>query len=90
VNGAKQFISGAGLSNCEVDRETQNLCAKLAAGPTWALGRAKQLLNKADATPLELQLASERSAFVDCGATSDFAEGLQAFAARRAPAFRGA
>jgi enoyl-CoA hydratase/carnithine racemase len=47
-------------------------------------------LNKADMTPLELQLASERSAFVDCVATSDFVEGLQAFTARRAPAFRGA
>jgi len=73
----------------DLDRETGTLCAKLAAGPTWALGRAKQLMNKADMTPLELQLASERKAFVDCVATSDFAEGLRAFTERRAPSFRG-
>src|SRR5271154_1433928 len=53
----------------DLDRETGTLCAKLAAGPTWALGRAKQLMNKADMTPLELQLASKRKAFVDCVAT---------------------
>jgi enoyl-CoA hydratase/carnithine racemase len=47
-------------------------------------------MNKADMTPLELQLASERKAFVDCVATSDFAEGLRAFTERRAPSFRGA
>jgi 2-(1,2-epoxy-1,2-dihydrophenyl)acetyl-CoA isomerase len=74
----------------DLDRETETLCAKLAAGPTWALGRAKQLLNRADMTPLELQLASERKAFVDCVATNDFAEGLRAFIERRAPIFRGA
>jgi enoyl-CoA hydratase/carnithine racemase len=30
---------------------------KLAAGPIWALGRAKQLLTSAETTPLEMQLA---------------------------------
>ena len=62
----------------------------LPTGPTWALGRAKQLLRSAETTPLETQLALERSAFVECVATADFAEGLKAFVDRRRPTFIGA
>jgi 2-(1,2-epoxy-1,2-dihydrophenyl)acetyl-CoA isomerase len=63
---------------------------KRAAGPTWALGRAKQLLRSAETTPLETQLARERSAFVEGVATADFGEGLKAFVDRRPPTFVGA
>jgi 2-(1,2-epoxy-1,2-dihydrophenyl)acetyl-CoA isomerase len=63
---------------------------KRAAGPTWALGRAKQLLRSAETTPLETQFARERSAFVECVATADFGEGLKAFVDRRPPTFVGA
>jgi 2-(1,2-epoxy-1,2-dihydrophenyl)acetyl-CoA isomerase len=69
---------------------TTVLCGKLAAGPIWALGRAKQLLTSAETTPLEMQLARERSAFVECVATADFGEGLKAFVDRRPPTFAGA
>jgi 2-(1,2-epoxy-1,2-dihydrophenyl)acetyl-CoA isomerase len=72
-----------------LDEETRDLCAALANGPTLALGRAKQLLNQADVTPLEAQLSAERKAFVASAATDDFAEGLRALTARRSPAFRG-
>ena len=51
---------------------------------TWALGRAKRL-RSAETTPLETQLAHERSAFVECVATADFAEGLKAVVDRRRP-----
>jgi 2-(1,2-epoxy-1,2-dihydrophenyl)acetyl-CoA isomerase len=73
-----------------LDATTTALCDKLAAGPTWALGRAKQLLRSAETTPLETQLARERSAFVECVATADFGEGLKAFVDRRPPTFVGA
>lgn len=72
-----------------LDATTAALCAKLAAGPTWALGRAKQLLTRAEATPLETQLQLERRAFVECVATADFGEGLKAFVERRPAAFVG-
>jgi 2-(1,2-epoxy-1,2-dihydrophenyl)acetyl-CoA isomerase len=42
-----------------LDATTTALCGKLAAGPTWALGRTKQLLTSAETTPLGLK------AFVD-------------------------
>ena len=73
-----------------LDATTTALCDKLAAGPTWALGRAKQLLRSAETTPLETQLARERSAFVEGVATADFGEGLKAFVDRRPPTFVGA
>jgi 2-(1,2-epoxy-1,2-dihydrophenyl)acetyl-CoA isomerase len=82
-------LIGRVVESGELDAETKKICAALAKGPTWALGRPKQLLNRGDTTPLEVQLDLERKAFIDCVATNDFAEGLQAFAARRAPAFRG-
>jgi 2-(1,2-epoxy-1,2-dihydrophenyl)acetyl-CoA isomerase len=82
-------LVGRVVDAADLDRETESLCANLAAGPTWALGRAKQLLNQADTTTLEVQLASERRSFVDCVATSDFAEGLEAFTERRTATFRG-
>jgi 2-(1,2-epoxy-1,2-dihydrophenyl)acetyl-CoA isomerase len=70
-----------------LDATTTALCGKLAAGPTWALGRTKRLPTSAETTPLETQLAQERSAFVECVATADFAEGLKAFVDRRRPIF---
>ena len=73
-----------------LDETTATICQKLAAAPTWALGRAKQLLRSAETTPLETQLALERSAFVECVATADFAEGLKAFVDRHRPTFIGA
>ena len=72
-----------------LDDATQALCVRLAAGPTAALASAKRLLLEADGNSLEAQLSRERAAFVECVATEDFAEGLRAFVARRAPAFVG-
>ena len=73
-----------------LDATTTEICAKLAAGPTWSLGRAKRLLRSAETTPLETQLALERRAFVECVVTADFAEGLEAFVSHRHPTFVGA
>jgi 2-(1,2-epoxy-1,2-dihydrophenyl)acetyl-CoA isomerase len=36
------------------------------------------------------QLQAEAESFARCSATSDFAEGVDAFLAKRKPAFRGA
>ena len=64
--------------------------SKLAAGPTWALGRVKQLMRSAELSPLETQLPLERQAFMNCVATTDFSEGLRVFVEKRHPAFVGA
>ena len=83
-------LIGRVVESDALDEATTAICTRLAAGPTWALGRAKQLLASAETTPLETQLALERGAFVECVATADFAEGLKAFVERRRPAFVGA
>jgi 2-(1,2-epoxy-1,2-dihydrophenyl)acetyl-CoA isomerase len=72
-----------------LDEATQALCARLAAGPTRALAATKRLLQDAREATLESQLSRERTAFVDCVATRDFAEGLRAFVARRPAVFTG-
>src|SRR5271154_6684484 len=41
-------LIGRVVDAARLDDETQALCASLAKGPTWALGRAKQLINHAD------------------------------------------
>lgn len=67
--------------------ETHTLAQRLAAGPTKALARTKQLLNQSLANNLATQLLAEQHAFAVCGAEAPFDEGLAAFFARRPPDF---
>jgi len=63
--------------------ESQALAQRLAAGPTKALTRTKQLLNQSLENNLATQLLAEQHAFATCGAEAAFDEGLAAFFARR-------
>ncbi len=63
--------------------------ARLAAGPTRALGLAKQLLASVPGASLETQMEFERRAIAACGATDDFREGIRAFLDKRPAAFSG-
>ncbi len=63
--------------------------ARLAAGPTLALGLAKQLVASSTESSLETQMEFERRAIAACGRTEDFKEGTRAFAEKRKPAFTG-
>jgi 2-(1,2-epoxy-1,2-dihydrophenyl)acetyl-CoA isomerase len=84
------FSETNGVATIRLNVTTTAFCGGIAAVPTWARGRAKRLLRSAETTPLETQLAHERSAFLECVATADFAEGLKAFVDRRRPVFVGA
>jgi 2-(1,2-epoxy-1,2-dihydrophenyl)acetyl-CoA isomerase len=63
---------------------------KLAGGPTKDLVATRQVLDAALDNDLVAQLDLERRVQYDMGNTSDFAEGVAAFAQKRAPKFTGA
>ncbi len=69
--------------------EVDALAQRLAAGPTVAYGRIKQLLRASHGTPFAEQLDAEQAAFCACATTEDFAEGLNAFFDKRPARFRG-
>ena len=67
----------------------QDFAAKLADGPTVAIGQAKQLMQAAAGRPLREQLASELKAGEICAASEDAKEAMTAADERRPPVFKG-
>lgn len=83
-----------GLVNRLADPEALNEEAwewvdKLAAGPTQALGRAKQLMQRGLSGDLAKQIELEIAAQLELGKTADHREGLAAFLEKRKPDFMG-
>ena len=72
-----------------LDAEAAALAARLAAGPTYAYGRIKRLLQATIGDAFDAQLRRETQSFAACAATEDFAEGVQAFLEKRKPVFTG-
>jgi enoyl-CoA hydratase/carnithine racemase len=63
--------------------------AKLAAGPTVALGHAKLAVSQGFGAPLDLGLAIEREAIGRVFVSHDADEGIKAFGEKRKPDFKG-
>jgi 2-(1,2-epoxy-1,2-dihydrophenyl)acetyl-CoA isomerase len=83
-----------GLANwvCEPEdlvARTQEIAARLAAGPTVAFRYMKENLNRAMGGRLEDCLDLEVTHHVHCGATDDHREAANAFVEKREPRFRG-
>lgn len=72
-----------------LEAETMALAQRLAAGPTLAYGRVKRLLRQSLDRDFAGQLDAEAEAFREGTRTRDFTEGLEAFFAKRPPAFEG-
>ena len=65
------------------------LADRIAAGPTLAYARAKELYNRALSQPLEAQLEEERQNIARGGNTHDFREGVRAFLEKRPARYEG-
>ncbi|HEV8672591.1 MAG TPA: enoyl-CoA hydratase-related protein [Methylomirabilota bacterium] len=77
------------VPDAELADATAKLAGELAQAPTRALGRGKLLFHTATTESLETQMELESQAIAASGHTEDFAEGVQAFVAKRPPAFKG-
>ncbi|HMS10441.1 MAG TPA: enoyl-CoA hydratase-related protein [Pyrinomonadaceae bacterium] len=73
----------------ELVQQTQEFGAKLAAGPTGALGRIKRMMNATFSNSLFQQLSLEAECQLESGRSADFREGVAAFFEKRPPNFTG-
>ena len=63
--------------------------AKIASGPSVALGHAKLAITQGYGAPLDLGLALEREAISRVFVSKDADEGIKAFGEKRKPDFKG-
>jgi enoyl-CoA hydratase/carnithine racemase len=69
--------------------QAQQLAAELAAGPTFANGMTKRMLEMEWAMSVESAIEAEAVAQALCMETEDFARAFRAFAAKQKPVFEG-
>jgi 2-(1,2-epoxy-1,2-dihydrophenyl)acetyl-CoA isomerase len=81
-------IVAAVVDDADVLAEAERLAARLADGPTRALGRIKALLADSLGATLSEQLVAEQRSIAASAAGPEGAEGLAAFLEKRPPRFR--
>lgn len=77
------------VPDAELMGEALALAVKLAAAPTAAIGRIKQMLDESGASTYDMQLDIEHRAQIQSGQSVDFKEGVAAFMEKRPPKFTG-
>jgi 2-(1,2-epoxy-1,2-dihydrophenyl)acetyl-CoA isomerase len=89
IEAADWGIAHVAVETDKVATTAAELAARLAAGPTVALGLTKGLLNLAPEQDLRRQLVDEAYAMELSSRSPDFREGMRAFVERRSPSFDG-
>ena len=79
----------AAVPEPELDAATADVIARVANGPTVALGLTRQLVNRGLDATLTQALTGEAFALELSSRTTDFREGLAAFTERRPPDYTG-
>lgn len=91
--GAREAADRGLIWSCVPDAELENeamaLAGRLAAGPSLAYQRIKQLLTAQTTSTLQDQLQLEADLQREAGRSQDFAEGVSAFMEGRPPVFLG-
>ena len=88
-DAADWWLIHKSVSPAELDNTVEELLARLAGGPTVAIGLAKQALNFGQHASLSQSMTQELFNLELTCRTKDFKEGLEAFRQRRTPNFDG-
>lgn len=71
----------------ELDATVMDWAEKLAAGPAFAYGWTKKLIDQSFNTDIDKQLEAERDGIVACAGSADMREGIRAFVEKRPAEF---
>ena len=77
------------VPDADVDEAALELARRIAANPPIAVQSAKHLIGMSQGTSVEQGLAWENDLYTYCMTTDDSREGIDAFANKREPQFRG-
>lgn len=77
------------VADVDMMESALQLAGRLAAAPTAAIARIKELLEQSANNDLAAQLELERTTQIESGQTKDFKEGVAAFLEKRPPKFTG-
>ncbi len=89
VQAEQWGIIWSAIDDDAFDEAVERLTLQLANAPTQGLAAAKQAIRSAWGSSLDQQLALESRLQRECGLTTDYREGVNAFKARRPPRFQG-